>query len=287
MGKELTTTELKPGGGIQIRTLDEAMRFAEQIANTDFAPKSFRGNAPAIMLAMQHGLELGLGPLQAVQNIASINGKPSIYGDAALALVKSAPDYEYVIETITGDGDNMAATCRAKSRKDPEETVCTFTVKDAKLAGLWGKQGPWTNYPKRMLQMRARGFALRDAFPHVLKGLITAEEAGDYPKPSRREEPRDVQPEPPADDAREQRKEANLAAIQRFADELEACETIADVDGLYNRFASWARLRTEDERGDVKHEGEELKQRIADVREDMKAAQHFDGVPDAPETLQA
>jgi len=31
------------------------------------------------------------------------------------------------------------------------------------------------------LQMRARGFALRDAFPDVLKGLLSAEEAGDIP----------------------------------------------------------------------------------------------------------
>jgi hypothetical protein len=56
-----------------------------------------------------------------------------------------------------------------------------FSVEDAKRAGLWGKQGPWSAYPKRMMQMRARGFALRDAFPDVLKGLITAEEAEDYP----------------------------------------------------------------------------------------------------------
>jgi len=53
-------------------------------------------------------------------------------------------------------------------------------VEDAKRAGLWAKQGPWTAYPKRMMQMRARGFALRDAFPDVLKGMITAEEAQDY-----------------------------------------------------------------------------------------------------------
>jgi hypothetical protein len=56
-----------------------------------------------------------------------------------------------------------------------------FSVEDAKRAGLWGKQGPWTAYPKRMLSMRARGFAIRDCFADVLKGLITAEEAQDYP----------------------------------------------------------------------------------------------------------
>jgi hypothetical protein len=36
-----------------------------------------------------------------------------------------------------------------------------------------------------MLQMRARGFALRDAFPDVLKGLITSEEAQDFPDEAR------------------------------------------------------------------------------------------------------
>jgi hypothetical protein len=51
---------------------------------------------------------------------------------------------------------------------------------DAKAAGLMGKQGPWTNYPKRMRQMRARGFAVRDVFPDVLKGIPVAEELMDY-----------------------------------------------------------------------------------------------------------
>jgi hypothetical protein len=70
---------------------------------------------------------------------------------------------------------------------------------------FWGKQGgPWTQYPRRMLQMRARGFALRDAFPDVLRGLVTAEEAADYthvePEPVRVTQP--TPPKPPvADDA--------------------------------------------------------------------------------------
>jgi hypothetical protein len=67
-------------------------------------------------------------------------------------------------------------------RKNRTEVISKYSVEDAKRAGLWNKQGPWTQYPKRMLQMRARGFALRDAFPDVLKGLITVEEAQDYPE---------------------------------------------------------------------------------------------------------
>jgi hypothetical protein len=76
----------------------------------------------------------------------------------------------------------MTAVCQTSRKGKDANVVARFSVADAKKAGLWGKQGPWTQYPKRMLQLRARGFALRDAFPDVLRGLVTAEEAQDYPQ---------------------------------------------------------------------------------------------------------
>jgi hypothetical protein len=119
--------------------------------------------------------------MQALQNIAVINGKPSVYGDAAMALVQASPVCDGVDESIEGEGTtNPVAVCIAR-RKGRNPVIVRFSVEDAKRAGLWGKQGPWQAYPKRMLQMRARGFALRDAFPDVLKGLITVEEAQDFP----------------------------------------------------------------------------------------------------------
>jgi hypothetical protein len=95
--------------------------------------------------------------------------------------VQNSPVCEDVKEYFEGEGtSNPIAVCVAK-RKNRTEVISKYSVEDAKRAGLWNKQGPWTQYPKRMLQMRARGFALRDAFPDVLKGLITVEEAQDYP----------------------------------------------------------------------------------------------------------
>ena len=85
-------------------------------------------------------------------------------------------------EAMTFSGTpNPVAVCVAK-RKGRKPVTARFSVEDAKRAGLWAKQGPWSAYPKRMMQMRARGFALRDAFPDVLKGMITVEEAQDYPE---------------------------------------------------------------------------------------------------------
>jgi hypothetical protein len=161
----------------------DAMKFGEMVASSDFAPKDFRGKPASCVLAIQAGAEIGLSPMQALQSIAVVNGRPSIFGDAAMAVAKASQVCEYVTETIEGDGEQMVAICTAKRRGYPSPTVSRFTVADAKKAGLWGKSGPWTQYPRRMLQMRARGFALRDAFPDVLRGLVTAEEAQDYPTP--------------------------------------------------------------------------------------------------------
>jgi hypothetical protein len=127
--------------------------------------------------------------MQSLQNIACINGRPAIWGDAALALVVGSHVCEYVTEGVDGEGDKMVAMCFAKRRGYEKATIVRFSVEDAKKAGLWGKSGPWTQYPKRMLQLRARGFALRDAFPDVLRGLVTAEEAQDYPQQAPAPEP--------------------------------------------------------------------------------------------------
>ena len=167
--------------GFAPQTMGEAIQFSEMLAKSQMVPKQYQGKPEDILVAVQWGYEIGLAPLQALQNISVINGKPSVYGDAAMALVQSSPVCEDIEEFFEDEGTpNPVAVCVAK-RKGRKPVTSKFSVEDAKRANLWGKQGPWTQYPKRMLQMRARGFALRDAFPDVLKGLITIEEAMDFP----------------------------------------------------------------------------------------------------------
>ena len=175
---ERSTFAVTPSKQIDLspQTFEQALTFCNYLADSDLVPKDFRGKPGNCLIAMQWGSELGLKPLQALQNLAIINGRPSLWGDAVIALVRSSPACEYVIETQAAD----AATCKVKRRGEPEQER-TFTMSDAHAAGLKGKAGPWTQYPKRMLQMRARAFALRDVFPDVLRGLPVAEELMDYP----------------------------------------------------------------------------------------------------------
>ena len=159
------------------KSFQEALTLSDYLADSSMVPKDFQGKAGNVLVAIQWGMEIGLKPLQAMQNIAVINGRPSLWGDAVIALARNSSACEYIIETQTA----TEATCRVKRRGEPEQ-VRTFSMSDAKAAGLAGKQGPWTQYPKRMMQMRARAFAIRDVFPDVLKGLPVAEEVMDTPR---------------------------------------------------------------------------------------------------------
>jgi hypothetical protein len=180
MTTELSTNST-PARGLALASFDDAFRFSQMVSKSEFAPKDFRGKPESCMLAIQAGSEVGLSPMQSLQSIAVINGRPTIWGDAAMALVQSSPVCEYIKEYVEGDGDALVAVCEAKRKGYPSPTVVRFSVADAKKAGLWGKSGPWQQYPARMLTLRARGFALRNAFADALRGLITAEEAQDYP----------------------------------------------------------------------------------------------------------
>lgn len=152
------------------------MQLADILAQSDMVPRDYQRKPGNILVAVQWGAEVGLKPLQALQNIAVINGRPALWGDAVVALVRGSGLLEYMQETAEGD----TAVCRIKRKGQPEE-VRTFSQADAKAAGLAGKSGPWSQYPARMRQMRARAFALRDVFADVLKGLAVAEEVQDMP----------------------------------------------------------------------------------------------------------
>jgi len=159
-------------------TFEQAMQFAKVMSNSDLVPKDFRGKVENCFIAVQMGLEVGLSPMAAIQNIAVINGRPAMWGDAVMAIVLASGLLDTISESLDGPDNDWLATCAVK-RKGQAATARQFSMGDAKRAGLDKKDGPWKQYPKRMLQMRARAFALRDVFPDVLRGIAIREEAED------------------------------------------------------------------------------------------------------------
>lgn len=205
-------TRQENGFALKPQNMQEAMQFASMLANSSMIPKNFQGKDGDTLVAMMMGSELGLNPIQALQNIAVINGRPSLWGDAMIALVQNHPKFGGIKESF--DDATMTATC-VIWRKGCDKHTVKYSQSDATLAGLWGKQGPWKQYPKRMLQLRARGFGLRDQFADALSGLISAEEAQDMPENTDNQSVSTLQPAPTAKYSKED-FDKNLPKWQLF-----------------------------------------------------------------------
>lgn len=187
---------IESGGKIQAivpRTIEEAYRMADAIFFSGMYPNSYevKGDARAtvsrIMIGIQKSMEVGLAPITGLSTIYIINNRPTIFGDGVPALLYGSGKIKYIKEWSEGEypNEDYKAICEIM-RKDGEEPIRReFSMADAKKAGLLGKSGPWSQYPKRQLQMRARGFAARDGASDILCGLGIAEEVMDIPQPSK------------------------------------------------------------------------------------------------------
>jgi hypothetical protein len=189
---ELATVSEKSleGNHMRISRLDDSlfskelaphyMKLAGQLASSELVPKSFRGKPQDLFLCWAIGYSIGMSPEQSMQCIAIINGRACMWGDEMLALCMAHKEFDDIVEEpILKDAAVVGYTCTVK-RKGKADKMNVFTLDMAKKAGLLAKGGVWTQYPERMLKLRARGFSLRDAFPDALKGIKSREEVEDY-----------------------------------------------------------------------------------------------------------
>lgn len=194
------------GGVLPImpRSIEEAARYASGLIQGGIVPDAFkeRGsnvvNKELVMMGVLKAMEIGVPPQTGLAGLLPINGRFSVWGDLAAALVQRTGQVERQTTAELGagafdpdaplgewpDAYGFRVCYWRKGQADPY--VGEFTVRDAKRAGLWNnaRRQPWIAYPKRMLFNRARAFALRDGFADGLNGLTIAEEVMDTLPPS-------------------------------------------------------------------------------------------------------
>ena len=188
--------------GLQLRSFEDAYRFAKVVVESNLAPKGL-DTPEKVLLAIQMGAELGFSPMRSLSVVVVVNGRPSLMGEGALAKIHEANVCtEPPVVRIAGDGDERKAIVRFQRKDMPQAAECSFSVADAKKAGLWGKTSrsgepsPWVLYPDDMLQWRAIARMVKRYFGDVTLGLPIFEEARDYPQaePQKREAPPEPDP---------------------------------------------------------------------------------------------
>lgn len=166
---------------------------AEIMIKSGFLPKAY--NKPeAVIMACTIGAELGFSPMQSLNVINVIEGKPTLSVNACLALVQKSGGF---VETL----ELTDTVCKIRvSRPGRPEHIEEFTLVDASKAGLTGKQN-WVKMPKNMLYARATSNGIRRVYADVLSGLYTTEEMNDatnQPIEAVESKPRTKQPAAPA-----------------------------------------------------------------------------------------
>jgi hypothetical protein len=155
----------------ELATLDEAMRWANWAVKSGLALMD-NPTPEKVIVVMAAGAELGLSAMQSIRSFHIICGKLSPSADLVAALAKRSPQCEYFMLTESTD---EVATCETRRTGDPKPTVMSYTIDDARRAGLAGK-GKWQSYPAQMLRARCKMALAREVYPDVAMGLYDEDE---------------------------------------------------------------------------------------------------------------
>jgi hypothetical protein len=154
-----------------VRVASDVIKLAGYVCETEFVPKNYRGNAPATAAAILAGRELGLPPFTSLRHVHVVEGSPSLSAEYKRARVLAA-GHELDIVELTTTRCKVQGRRRA-SGKPPLEI--TFTIDDAKRAGLVKSRGAWETRPRRMLFARAATEVCDFLFADITNGLPTTE----------------------------------------------------------------------------------------------------------------
>jgi len=145
--------------------LDTAYRLAKNLATSNLIPQDLKGKPSDVLVILLYGQELGLAPMQAIQTIDVMKGRPQLRANLWVALTRKAGHKARVIEET-----ETSCTFRIIRNDDPEPHIVTYTLDDAKKAGLLSNSN-YTKNPKAMLYARAASTCCRRACPEVALGF--------------------------------------------------------------------------------------------------------------------
>lgn len=154
------------------RTIDEVRTLSTLLAKSSLLPEAMRGQEANVAMAILAGQEMGLAPMAAIRGIHVVKGKPILSAETMVGIVLGSGLAEHF--TCTEETPTRV-TYETKRRGAPREQRCTWTMDDAKRAGLDGDN--WRKYPRAMLKARCKSMLARDVYPDVLAGCYDEDEA--------------------------------------------------------------------------------------------------------------
>jgi hypothetical protein len=176
--------------------IDQAWRLANALSQSSLLPDALRNKTADVLTIVLYGQDLGFSPMQAIQAIYVVKGKPFLSGQTWIALARQRGHHNAFVacKHCTAPPEQHDETDGHRYEADHDATRCsftvirgdtgarhteTFTVEDAKTAKLLSNDN-YTKYPKRMMLWRAATDTMRVICPEIAMGFSVE---GEFPAP--------------------------------------------------------------------------------------------------------
>jgi hypothetical protein len=162
---------------------DLMMRGAKALAASTLVPKDYQNNIANCIVALNMANRIGADPLQVMQNLYVVHGRPSWSSQFLIATFNacglfSSIRYRFVGEPGKDSYGFQAYATELSSGEVLEGGIVTIEI--AKKEGWYDKNGSkWKTMPQQMLMYRAASWFVRVYAPELSMGLHTREEVED------------------------------------------------------------------------------------------------------------
>lgn len=267
------STAIAVGTADAWNTWQGCLDLATALAPSGLIAAALRGKPADIAIILLTGRELDLPPMLALRTISVVDGKPCIESVLIAALIHRFP---MTAEFRCIESTDKLATYRGRRKDEVEPTEITYTIEDAKIAGLAGKQN-WQKNPKAMLRARACAATGRVVFPDAIANLYSREELEDVVIGAVAREPAKAATMDP--EAIEQKVSEVVAKISKVTTPDDLAKLATEIAKLGKPIAKHARVRAA-----YKLMHHELKQKKTDA---APAAESKPGDPPKPAGAEA
>lgn len=182
-----TDSSIVPGFG-NLQSFEFTQRAASLLANSTLVPKTYQGNLPNCVIALNMAARIGADPLMVMQSLYIVHGRPAWSSQFMIATFNTCGRFSAIRYKWVGERGKDSHGCYAYAAEKATGEILegsTVTIEIAKAEGWYNKDGSkWKSLPDQMLMYRAASWFVRAYAPELALGMHTQEEIIDItPEP--------------------------------------------------------------------------------------------------------
>lgn len=176
-----TTEVLKQNAFSDNSGFEQAQRMALALSKSELIPKSYQGNIPSTMIALELAKRTGVSPIMVMQNLHVIQGRPSWSSSFIIAVINSYKKFSMPLNfELKGEGSNRSCVAWTTGVDGSRYESPEVNMAMAAAEGWVNKAGSkWKTMPELMLRYRAAAFFGRLYCPELLMGMQSEDEVID------------------------------------------------------------------------------------------------------------